>query len=133
VIADLLQRKRTHFVLWAPQAAAQPPALVIGEFVNTNPASLINERTLSLTAVSQADGLWALAASSASLQDGTVYHYWFEVDDTKPGRPAGQRIRVTDPTAFIVDWRVRASLLAAPNTDDPESLFAWEAKVYVLD
>jgi 1,4-alpha-glucan branching enzyme len=104
--------------LWAPQAAAQPPALVIGEFVNTNPASLINERTLALTAVSQADGLWALAASSAGLQDGTVYHYWFEVDDTKPSRPAGQRIRVTDPTAFIVDWRLRAPLLATPNTDD---------------
>ena len=107
MIADLLQRKRTHFVLWAPLAAAQSPALVIGRFLNTNPAALAGERTLPLTAVGQASGLWELAASAASLQAATVYHYWFEVTDRKPGRPAGQRIRVTDPSAFIVDWRLR--------------------------
>jgi pullulanase len=91
---------------------------VIGEFQSTNPATLANEHTFPLTAVNQADGLWELAATAAGLHGGTVYHYWFELDDTKPGRPAGQRIRVTDPAAFIVDWRVRAPLLAAPNTDD---------------
>jgi hypothetical protein len=116
VIADLLQRKRTHFVLWAPQAAAQAPALVIGEFVNTNPASLINERTLSLTAVSQADGLWALAASSAGLQSGAVYHYWFEVDDTKPGRPQanGSVSRIQPRSSWTGECAPRSWLRQTP-------------------
>jgi pullulanase len=124
VIADLLQRKRTHFVLWTPQAPGQAPSLVIGEFQPTNPATLVNERTIPLTPAAQTVGLWELAATTAGLQAGTVYHYWFEVDDTKAGRPAGQRIRVTDPTAFTVDWRVRAPVLPAPNTDNDRQVAA---------
>jgi hypothetical protein len=109
------------FVLWAPQAAAQPPALVIGEFQSTNPATLANEHTFPLTAVNQADGLWELAATAAGLHGGTVYHYWFEVDDTKPGRPAGQRIRVTDPAASSSAAWERSRTLSRSSSHPPRA------------
>jgi pullulanase len=117
MVADLLNRKGTHFVLWAPKLGAQPPRLILGELQLTNPVSLANEHSIAMTAVAGVSGLWQVAASAASLQAGKVYHYWFEVDDIKPGRPHGQRVRVTDPAAFIVDWRLRAPALPAPNTD----------------
>jgi pullulanase len=116
MVADLLNRKSTHFILWAPKPGAQPPRLILGELQLTNPVSLANEQSIAMTAVAGIRGLWQVAPTAA-LQAGKVYHYWFEVDDTKPGRPQGQRIRVTDPAAFIVDWRLRAPALPLPNTD----------------
>jgi pullulanase len=49
-------------------------------------------------------GLWRLPTASAGLQDGRIYHYWFEVDNTFPG--ASGRILVCDPAAAATDWRV---------------------------
>lgn len=51
--------------------------------------------------------LWMIAAADCQLTDDQVYHYWFEVTDLHPNR-TGQRIQVTDPLAFMVDWRLRA-------------------------
>ena len=109
--ADLLQRKVTHFVLWAPGAGTDhPPKLILGELQPTNPVSLARERTALMVPAS--NGLWQLDPASVPLESGKVYHYWFEVADTKPGSVAGQRVRVTDPAAFSVDWR-----LLAPHDD----------------
>lgn len=117
MIANLLERKRTHFVLWAPHTGAQAPKLIIGELQATNPVSLANERAMDMVDATGARDLWQLAAAQAGLQTGKVYHYWFEVTDRKAGRPQGQRIRVTDPAAYTVDWRLRAPTLPAPNGD----------------
>ena len=92
MIANLLERKRTHFVLWAPHTGAQAPQLIIGELQATNPASLANERTLDMADATGSRDLWQLAAAQAGLQAGTVYHYWFEVTDRKAERPHGQRV-----------------------------------------
>ena len=51
--------------------------------------------------------MWIRNASDCQLTDGEIYHYWFEVEDTNPERILGVRIQITDPTAFVVDWRLR--------------------------
>jgi glycosidase len=51
------------------------------------------------------------------LVDGTVYHYWFEVQSTHPGR-AGGAIPCTDPTAWTVDWRLLPPPFASPFIDE---------------
>ena len=101
---DLLNRKSTHFVLWAPGQTA--PKLVIGTLQFGAPPFLTGRKSLPLKAVGGVHGLWELAPADAGLTDGNVYHFWFEVDDTKPGHTAGARVSVTDPTAFTVDWRI---------------------------
>jgi len=52
--------------------------------------------------------LWEIPATECGLVDGEIYHYWFEVmvPATAPGIP--RRVRITDPTATMVDWRVIA-------------------------
>jgi glycosidase len=116
--ADLLDRKRTHFVLWRPRRTETPPALVIGRFRPGNPPRLRKTRTFELTRSPLHDELWEIAAEDCRLRNGRVYHYWFEVDDSNPHRQPPQRIRCTDPTAWTVDWRLRAPLLAEPYGED---------------
>lgn len=116
--SDLLNRKANAFVLWHPKAASAPPALVIGTFQAGNPPTLAGERHIALAPVAGLNDLFAVPASDCGLQDGQVYHYWFEVDDTDPNRPPGNRIRCTDPAALTVDWRLRAPALPAPYTAD---------------
>jgi hypothetical protein len=47
--------------------------------------------------------------AACGLVDGTVYHYWFEVPETEPFRAVHGIMRCTDPTAWAVDWRLRAN------------------------
>ena len=104
---DLLNRKSTRFVLWAPRQTA--PKLVIGTLQFGAPPFLTGKQTLPLKAVSGVHGLWEIAPANCGLTDGNVYYYWFEVDDTRPGHAANTRVSVTDPTAFCVDWRITES------------------------
>lgn len=116
--ADILTRKQTAFVLWHAGAAASPPQLVIGRFQAGNPPQLTGQQSFALAPIAGFTDLWAIAASACGLAEGKVYHYWFEVNDTHPGRPATTRIRVTDPAALSVDWRIRADRPAGPYGDD---------------
>ncbi len=100
---DLLDRGATHFVLWAPGQAA--PQLVIGTLQFGAPPSLTGTRKFALKPAGGVEGLWELAPSDCGLANG-VYHYWFEVDDTRPGHAANQRVLVTDPLTCIADWRI---------------------------
>jgi 1,4-alpha-glucan branching enzyme len=100
---NLLDRKKQNFVLWAPGQAA--PKLVIGTFEPGAPPRLANEQTIAMTAVAGVSGLWQATPPAAQLQEGRVYHYWFEVADTHPGGGA-HAIRVADPTASTTDWRL---------------------------
>lgn len=78
---NLLDRKLTHFVLWAPGQTG--PLLVIGELKFGAPPVLNGEHTFSLAAVDSVSGLFDIATHSCGLTDEHVYHYWFEVDDTR--------------------------------------------------
>jgi 1,4-alpha-glucan branching enzyme len=125
---DLLQRKRTHFLLWRPESTNPPPALIIGTFRAGNPPSfqLLNRFDLGPSPVS-AD-LWEVAAAACGLTNNRVYHYWFEVTNANPKTPAPARILCTDPTAWTVDWRLRAPALPLPFTDDdrgPAAVVKW--------
>ena len=123
--ADLLDRKRTDFVLWhanSPSAAAAftpaAPVLVIGEFQPGNPPSLANAKRFPLAPVAGFTDLFSIPASGCGLNDGWVYHYWFETEDSDPSRNPPQRVQCTDPLAFTVDWRLLAPRLPAPFTAD---------------
>jgi 1,4-alpha-glucan branching enzyme len=101
---DLLSRASANFVLWAPGQTA--PSLVIGTFAPGAPPSLAGRQTFNLTAVSGVTGLFEISPVTCGLSNGTVYHYWFEVDDTSPGHAPGARISVTDAIACTPDWRL---------------------------
>jgi 1,4-alpha-glucan branching enzyme len=103
-MADLLARRETAFVLWHV-AASPPPLLIIGWLQPGTPLSIIGERQLPLRAVAGFDDLWELPAAECQLNDGWVYYYWFEVTANHPDR-ADVRVRITDPLATVVDWRV---------------------------
>ena len=125
---DLLQRKRTHFVLWRPRIKDPPPALVIGTFQAGNPPSfaLLNRVDLAPSQVS-AD-LWEVAAAACGLTDDRVYHYWLEVANANPKTRSAARIQCTDPTAWTVDWRLRAPALPPPFSDadrGPAAVVKW--------
>src|SRR5262245_9047364 len=117
-VADILDRRLTKFTLWAPKNTRNPPELIIGQIQPMNPARLGAEKRIPLTRVLGVSGLWEVPAASCGLQDGEIYHYWFEVDDTSPHRELLQRFRCTDPTAFTVDWRLVADPLPFPNSED---------------
>jgi pullulanase len=116
VSADLLNRKTTHFVLWHPSSGAPNPTLVIGHFQAGNPPTLADERRHPLTQVAGLPDLFEIAAADCGLVDGDVYHYWFEVQDSDPAHPSAQLVRCTDPTAYTVDWRLRAPRLPTPDS-----------------
>ena len=123
--ADLLDRKRTHFVLWhanSPSAAAagipSAPVLVIGEFQPGNPPTLGNTKRFLLSPVAGFTDLYDIPAANCGLNDGWVYHYWFETEDSDPSRVPPQRVLCTDPTASTVDWRLLAPRLPPPFTAD---------------
>jgi 1,4-alpha-glucan branching enzyme len=118
VTVDLLERKRTAFVLWRPNADTTPPQLVIGQFQFGNPNQLINQQMIPLAPVGGISGLWSKPAGACGLQDGQVYHYWFAVKDTNPDRNPPQTFQISDPAAFMVDWRLLAPKLTNPYNDD---------------
>jgi pullulanase len=118
-MADLLARRTSAFVLWhvSIDAADAPPQLIIGWMEPGTPPDLAGERSMAMQRVAGFPDLWQLDASACGLDDGRVYYYWFEVPGRQPGRPP-DRIRITDPMATTVDWRMRGPRLPAPFTDD---------------
>ena len=125
---DLLQRKRTHFVLWRPGRVNPPPALVIGTFIEGNPPSFQRLNRFDLAASPVSADLWDVPAAACGLANNRVYHYWFEVTNVNPKTPVPARILCTDPTAWTVDWRLRAPALPLPFTDDdlgPAAVVKW--------
>jgi 1,4-alpha-glucan branching enzyme len=127
---DLLTRRETKFVFWRPRNTATPPNLVIGRFQAGNPPTLVGEQTFNLTAAAGFPDLWELAASACGLTDGQIYHYWFEIDDSDDEKNPKKPIRIADPAAFTVDWRLVAAVPDSPayNADDqrPASVIRYQ-------
>jgi len=109
VLSSLLKRKETHFVFWRPGPGTPPPKLIIGVFTAGPPPTLGQRQEIPLTASADSDEVWEVAATGCGLTDGQVYHYWFETADTRPFRASHARLLCTDPTAYAVDWRLRAN------------------------
>ena len=106
ISTDILNRRATQFLLWSPRLQNQVPQLVIGRLRPGNPPTVEGIRKLALGPVARADGLFEIAAAACRLDDGAVYHYWFEVDDSRSALRPPARVVVTDPFATCVDWRV---------------------------
>jgi pullulanase len=118
--ADLLERRKTSFVLWQPRITATAPRLILGQFQPGNPPTLAHEQQFSLRLVSGFRDLWEIPAADCHLASGQVYHYWFEVEDTNPDHQPPGKIRCTDPLASTVDWRLLPPRLPAPYTADDQ-------------
>ena len=105
---DILNRRATRFVLWSPRVQVVPPRLVIGRLSPGNPPAFegVQLSPIALAPARDAAGLFEVAAANCGLDDGVVYHYWFEVDDSRSGFQPPARVVVTDPFATCVDWRI---------------------------
>jgi pullulanase len=118
VNADILVLRQRQFVLWRAVSSTPLPTLVIGQLQPGSPVTLTGEQRFPLSQSAQFPDLWTRAAADCQLTDDEVYYYWFEVTDSHPAR-SGQRIQVTDPFAFTVDWRLHAPRPPGPEyTDD---------------
>lgn len=128
----LFQLRQTDFVLWRPAGASPPPSLILARVQPGAPLVVQESTPQPLLPVAGFSDLWSLPAknclfSGSALQDGAIYHYWFEVTASQPGRPA-TRIRITDPFATAVDWRLLAPRPQPPFTDDeryPAGVVRW--------
>ncbi|KAE8159264.1 glycoside hydrolase superfamily [Aspergillus tamarii] len=102
---DLLERRREKFILWIPATTASTrPALVLGIF-DPGPPATIDEFFTGYLTISDQPDLWELNLSNINppLKNDTVYHYWFEIQDSSPEHRG--TMRVTDPIAYTVDYR----------------------------
>lgn len=126
-MATLLDKKKTHFVLWRPGAQDFIPELLIGK--QGVPFSQFKEFPLKKD--DQFPELWLINITSCNLEEDTVYYYWFKVRNTEPYDLANQNqvLYCTDPLAYAIDRRVRAPLpnnvpegLTAVTDSDPASV-----------
>ncbi|HEY5961784.1 MAG TPA: alpha-amylase family glycosyl hydrolase [Polyangiaceae bacterium] len=105
-MTNLLEERTRKFLLWRPAAnTGTVPKLVIGKFLSGNPSTIVQEQSLKLRQSAAFADVWELPIADAKLSDG-VYHYWFEVANTKPG--SAKTIRVPDPYGTALDYRVRS-------------------------
>lgn len=110
-VASMLDRKQTHFLLWRPGSNLPAPKLVIGKFNAGPPARLDSPQVIALVTsllnrgLPSAD-LWEVDASTCNLTDGQVYHYWFEIVNANPDVGGNITLKITDPMAYTVDWRL---------------------------
>jgi pullulanase len=104
---NLLERRREKFVLWipAPPPGAKPPQLVLGT-LDLGPPATVNELFRGQLVTSNLPDLWELDPNDIKplLRNGSIYHYWFEIEDTSPDNLG--TMQVTDPIAYTVDYRV---------------------------
>jgi pullulanase len=112
-MARILEEKKKQFVLWFARKPNVKPKLIIGRFVPGNPPTVPQVLAVQMsTDETNEPGLWRLAPDeckkadgTAYLEDGLVYHYWFEVEDS---RNPTKLVWCTDPLALMVDWRALA-------------------------
>jgi len=108
MLADLLNRKYTHFVLWRPGAVEPAPTLYIGNFQSKSTDPFETFQEIPLRQSEQFPDLWEIPAQECDLTSGSVYFYWFKVRDTEPYNSTNRIVYCTDPTAWTVDRRIWA-------------------------
>jgi pullulanase len=117
---DILQKKKTAFILWRVTNTNLPPNLIIGTLQPGMPPTLAGQQTFVLQNTAALPDVWSIDAAACNLNDGAVYHYWFEVTDADPNRNA-QRILISDPTACTIDWQLLAQRPADAQYDDDDA------------
>jgi pullulanase/glycogen debranching enzyme len=122
MLADLLTRKQTHFILWRPGAVDPAPTLYIGTVPKPLPNSanrytFEHFKEIPLHPAAQYPELWEVAAQDCGLSDGQVYFYWFKVRDANAYTQATHILYCTDPTAWTIDRR-----FSAPAPSDPTGI-----------
>lgn len=107
---DLLNRKKSHFVLWRPAATQPAPTLYIGSADSQNLEQLTNLKEYPLHQSQDFPELWEVAAKECNLVEGQVYFYWFKIRNSDPYDPANtnQIMYCSDPMATTVDRRIFA-------------------------
>lgn len=104
---DLLERRKSKFVLWIPGfvSGSTVPGLLIGTKDAQSPGSFKQAFTGTLSS-SEFPDLFELDLSAIQppLQDGTVYYYWFTIQDNSPENLG--LVKITDPIAYTVDYTV---------------------------
>jgi pullulanase len=127
--ADLLERKKTHFVLWRPGVTSPSPALYLST-LEASSASLRPFKEIALIQSERFPDLWEIAAKDCGLVDRQVYFYWFKVYNTDPYDVASsdQVLYCTDPTAWTVDRRFLAPKPSEPGgiTRDPAGVVLYQ-------
>lgn len=128
MLANLLKRKSTHFVLWQPREVDPIPTLYIGTIQSPdNPYE--NFREIPLQQSTDFPELWEIAAKDCNLADGEVYFYWFKVRDANAYSNTNKILYCTDPTAWTVDRRFLApapSESAGAKSYDPASVILYQ-------
>jgi 1,4-alpha-glucan branching enzyme len=129
--ADLLNRKKTHFVLWRPGRTDINPTLYIGYFQSTESPSFTNFREIPLKRSPQFPDLWEISAAECDLKERQVYFYWFKVGNTEPydSASAKQVLYCTDPIAWTIDRRFPAPVPSEPGgiaSFDPASVVLYQ-------
>lgn len=124
---DLLNRKKTHFVLWRPAASQSAPALYIGSLDSQSSEQLTNLKEYPLHQSQDFSELWELSAKECNLIEGKVYFYWFKIRNSDPYDPANtsQIMYCTDPMATTIDRRIFAPVpqeLGGVASFDPASV-----------
>ncbi len=112
-MADILQRKKTEFILWRPSRTSRlVPKLFIGTASNSRIGAFNTFRSFDLqqSEPRQFPELWSIAAAECDLTSGEVYHYWFTVADSNVTNESHltQVINCTDPMALAVDGTIKA-------------------------
>ncbi|KAH8679502.1 glycoside hydrolase superfamily [Tricladium varicosporioides] len=129
---NLLERRRDRFMLWIPGGAPRgdDPNLILGTFYTGPPATVHISSKTPLVA-SNRPGLWELNPNTISpkLENNSIYHYWFEITDTS-SEGLGI-IRVTDPFAYTVDYRVLTS--RGPHDHPPSVIKFRDGKLWPCD
>ncbi len=131
MLIDLLNRKKTHFVLWRPGASEPTPSLYIGNIKPHDPDRLKKLREIPLKQSTEFPELWEISAQECQLIEGQVYYYWFKVRNTEPYDPANasEIVYCTDPIATTVDRRMSAPTPSEPGgtaSADPASVVLYE-------
>jgi 1,4-alpha-glucan branching enzyme len=117
---DILERRKTKFVLWIPGQASgtAAPELIISPFDPNQPTSTKATFQGPLKTSSEPD-LWELDPKdiNPSLQNGQIYRYWFQVTDTS-SENLGTMI-VTDPLVYTVNYRTVVNRTAEDSKVQP--------------
>jgi 1,4-alpha-glucan branching enzyme len=125
--ADILERKKTHFVLWRPGTTKLAPTLYIGNFQKGSASLFENFKEIPLQQSQEFPEIWEVEAKNCSLTEGEVYFYWFKVGNTEAYDSASpsQILYCTDPMAWTVDRRFPAPVPSEPGgiaSFDPASV-----------
>jgi 1,4-alpha-glucan branching enzyme len=129
--SDLLSRKKTHFILWRPDATQSTPTLYIGNTQPDDPERLQKFKEIPLKQSTQFPELWEIPAQECGLVEGQVYYYWFKVRNSDPYNPANvnQIMYCSDPIATTVDRRILAPTPSEPGgvtSQDPASVILYK-------